>query len=100
MRNAAFLLGLLLVVAPACAETEQEKVKACSAEASKQDLTANKHQAFMKQCLANSDTPAGEKKKKPTPQQIKMKKCNADAKAKELKGDVRKKFMSTCLKAG
>ena len=100
MRNAAFLFGLLLVVAPACAETEQEKVKACSTQASKQDLTANEHQAFMKQCLAaNSVAPAGEKKK-PTPQQLKMKKCNADAKSKELKGDVRKKFMSTCLKAG
>lgn len=100
MRNAAFLFGLLLVVAPACADTEQEKVKACSAEASKQELTANKHQAFMKQCLAANGVAQAREKKKPTPQQLKMKKCNADAKAKELKGDIRKKFMSACLKAG
>ncbi len=102
MRKGALLLCLLLAVAPACAETEQEKVKACGAQASKQDLTANQHQAFMKRCLADKGeapaTSAGEKK--PTPQQLKMKKCNADAKAQELKGDVRKKFMSACLKAG
>jgi hypothetical protein len=103
MRGGTFLLGLLLVVAPSCADTQQENTKACNAEAVKQELTGNKHEAFMKQCLAAKSEAAAAstgEKKKPTPQQLKMKQCNADAKAQELKGDVRKTFMSACLKAG
>jgi hypothetical protein len=102
MRGGTFLLGLLLVVAPSCADTQQENTDACNAEAGKQELTGNKHQAFMKQCLAarSEAAAASTGAKKPTPQQLKMKHCNADAKAQELKGEVRKTFMSACLKAG
>jgi len=83
----AALAGLCL---PALADTaQQEKMKACNAEAKTKALKGDEHKKFMSTCLSG---------KKLTPQQEKMKSCNADATAKSLKGDERKKFMSTCMK--
>ncbi len=83
-------------------QAQQEKMKACSAEAKAKGLKGDERKKFMSECLKKSSedsgasTPATESK---TTQQEKMKACNAEAKTKGLKGDERKKFMSECLKA-
>ena len=69
--------------------SQQEKMKACNAQAG--DKKGDERKAFMSECLKGATAPAT--------QQEKMKKCNADANAKALKGDDRKTFMSDCLKA-
>jgi uncharacterized protein HemX len=87
-----FVAGL--TAAPvAYATPQQDKMKACNAEA--KDKTGDERKAFMKQCLSAQKA---EEASTLTPQQQKMKSCNAEAKAKAIKGDERKKFMSTCLK--
>ncbi len=100
MKNHVLFLVLLLACAPVFAQNtpQQDKMKACNADAAKKELKGDQHKAFMKDCLA-AKTEAKEEKKATTPQQEKMKKCNADAGAKKLKGDERKKFMSQCLKS-
>jgi len=70
---------------------QQEKMKACNAQAA--DKKGDERKAFMSECL-KAAAPAA-----PMSQQDKMKKCNADASAKALKGDERQTFMSNCLKA-
>jgi uncharacterized protein HemX len=87
-----FVAGL--AVAPvAYATPQQDKMKACNADA--KDKAGDERKAFMKQCLSAKKP---EEASTMTPQQQKMKSCNAEAKAKAIKGDERKKFMSTCLK--
>jgi hypothetical protein len=82
-----------LVAAPAAiAGPQQEKMKACNAEA--KGKVGDERKAFMKQCLSAKQEEAKSAK---TAQREKMKACNADAKTKALKGDERKKFMSSCL---
>ncbi len=71
---------------------QQEKMKACNAQAGEKKLEGDARKAFMSECLKGG-APAQ------MTQQEKMKKCNADANAKALKGDDRKKFMSECLSA-
>lgn len=89
---ALFVAGL--AVAPvAYATPQQDRMKACNADA--KDKTGDERKTFMKQCLSAKKT---EEASTMTPQQQKMKSCNAEAKAKAIKGDERKKFMSTCLK--
>ena len=114
MPRAIVLISLAFFALPAlCAAGQQDKMKTCNAEASKQELKGNTRKAFMKQCLsANAETKsespaAAEPKAKAdakeekvlTPQQQKMKTCNAQAKAKLLRGQERKTFMSECLKS-
>ena len=82
---------------PAFAGTQQEKMKACNANASKQALKGDARKAFMKDCLSAKKEATQEKKV--ASQQDKMKTCNADAKAKNLSGDARKSFMKECLSA-
>ncbi len=78
--------------APSAAQqAQQEKMKACNAEAGTKSLKGDERKAFMKTCLSAKGAA-------PT-QQDKMKTCNAEAGTKALKGDERKKFMSDCLKA-
>ncbi len=90
--TALFVAGL--AVAPvAYATPQQDRMKACNADA--KDKTGDERKAFMKQCLSAKKA---EEASTMTPQQQKMKSCNAEAKAKAIKGDERKKFMSTCLK--
>jgi uncharacterized membrane protein len=87
-----FALGL----APtAMAGAQQDKMKACNADAKTKDLKGDERKAFMKECLSAKKA---EEQSAKTTQQEKMKACNADAKTKALKGPDRKKFMSECLK--
>lgn len=74
---------------------QQEKMKACNADAGTQKLTGAARKTFMTGCLKGEPDTAA---KPLTPQQQKMKTCNADASAKALKGTERRSFMSTCLK--
>lgn len=80
--------------AQAAANSQQEKMKTCNADATTKGLKGADRKAYMKTCL--SDQPAAPAKT--NSQQEKMKSCNADATAKGLKGADRKSFMSTCLK--
>jgi hypothetical protein len=87
-----FVFGL----APtAMAGAQQDKMKACNADAKTKDLKGDERKAFMKECLSAKKA---EESKAKTAQQEKMKACNADAKTKALAGAERKKFMSECLK--
>ncbi|PFH13454.1 MULTISPECIES: PsiF family protein [Burkholderia] len=83
---AAVLLGGMLASPAFAANSQQDKMKACNAQAA--GKTGDERKAFMKDCL--STKPA----KKMT-QQEKMKACNAQATDK--KGDDRKAFMKSCL---
>jgi psiF repeat len=85
---------LFLSMSVNAANTQQEKMKTCSADAKTQNLSGDARKAYMKTCLSNK--PANEPKL--NSQQEKMKQCSADAKSKGLKGADRKTFMSTCLK--
>ncbi|HWQ38546.1 MAG TPA: PsiF family protein [Burkholderiales bacterium] len=111
-----------LAAAPAPADTpQQERMKACNADAGKQQLKGDARKQFMKQCLSSKKqnteadqgpsapeaaedrevaqpNPAAQSKR--TAQQQRMKSCNAKASAKSLKGEERKKFMKSCLSAG
>ena len=93
------ILAILLCAAALganAANSQNEKMKTCSAQAKEQALKGDARKGFMKTCLSNA--PAAEEKKLGT-QQEKMKTCNADAKTKALKGDERKAFMKSCLSA-
>ncbi|HSP98350.1 MAG TPA: PsiF family protein [Candidatus Dormibacteraeota bacterium] len=80
-----------LLAAPAMALTaQQEKMKACNAEAAQKQLTGDARKTFMSDCLKADHGGL-------TPQQQKMKDCNASANTQHLKGESRKEFMSTCL---
>jgi hypothetical protein len=72
---------------------QQERMRACNAQAQEQSLKGEERQEFMRGCLK-----AERGGKQLTAQQERMKFCNARASARELKGDERKQFMSTCLK--
>ena len=74
-------------------QAQQEKMKACNAEAGAKELKGDERKSFMSDCLGSKSAPGS------TAQQNKMKACNAEAGSKALKGDARKKFMSECLKA-
>ncbi|HEX4986241.1 MAG TPA: PsiF family protein [Burkholderiales bacterium] len=83
---------------PALADTpQQEKMKACNADAKAKALSGDARKTFMKECLGAKPATAAEPEKKLTPQQQKMKDCAA--KNKGLKGDEYKKAQSECLKA-
>lgn len=80
-----------LIAAPAAlAGAQQDKMKACNAEAA--DKKGDERKAFMKECLSAKKAEATSAKKT---QQEKMKSCNAEAKGKT--GDERKAFMKQCL---
>jgi hypothetical protein len=89
--SAALLLVSLSVHAQ---NSQQDKMKACNAQAKEQSLSGDARKSFMKTCLSNQ--PAADPKL--NSQQQKMKQCNADAKTKALTGADRKTFMSNCLK--
>jgi hypothetical protein len=74
------------------ANSQQEKMKACNAQAG--DKKGDERKAFMKQCLSAAAPAAASA---PMTQQEKMKACNAQATGK--KGDERKAFMKDCLSA-
>jgi hypothetical protein len=76
------------------ANSQQDKMKTCNADAKTKSLSGDERKSFMKSCL--SDQPAAPAKT--NSQQEKMKACNKEATEKALKGADRKSFMSTCLK--
>ena len=88
---------------------QQEKMKACNADATTQSLKGPERKTFMSTCLkghaamaaAPAAAAAAPMASKPvsakTAQQEKMKTCNANAKTEALKGAARKAFMKTCL---
>jgi len=94
---AAIVLGGVLAApafaqtaAPAAANSQQEKMKACNAQAA--GKKGDDRKAFMKQCLS-----AGGAAAPAMTQQELMKACNVQAADK--KGDDRKAFMKQCLSA-
>jgi len=94
---AAIVLGGVLAApafaqtaAPAAANSQQEKMKACNAQAA--GKKGDDRKAFMKQCLS-----AGGAAAPAMTQQERMKACNVQAADK--KGDDRKAFMKQCLSA-
>lgn len=76
---------------------QQEKMGACSKQASEKKLSGDERNAFMSKCL-KADSGATADAKHLTPQQQKMSDCNKQAGDKKLAGDERKAFMSSCLK--
>ncbi|MGV4653211.1 PsiF family protein [Burkholderia pseudomallei] len=85
---AALLVGSVLATPAFAANSQQDKMKACNAQAA--GKTGDERKAFMKDCLAA-------KPAKKMSQQEKMKACNTQAADK--KGDERKAFMKDCLSA-
>ncbi|OMR36047.1 PsiF family protein [Burkholderia pseudomallei] len=85
---AALLVGGVLATPAFAANSQQDKMKACNAQAA--GKTGDERKAFMKDCLAA-------KPSKKMSQQEKMKACNTQAADK--KGDERKAFMKDCLSA-
>ncbi|TWG83854.1 psiF repeat-containing protein [Cupriavidus gilardii J11] len=83
------LAGAALAQTAAPGNSQQDKMKACNAQAA--GKTGDARKAFMKDCLSNKPATAG------NTQQQKMKDCNAQAAGK--KGDERKAFMKQCLSA-
>ena len=103
MRKLILLLALVILSAPSFAANtaQQEKMKACNAEAKAKGLKGAEYKKFRNECLKakpEAATATAPEQKQLTPQQEKMKKCNTLASSQGLKGDARKKFMSGCLK--
>ena len=91
----ALFAGLIAVAAHAEQEgptAQQQRMKDCNAQASKDKLKGDERKSYMSTCLR------GEKREL-TAQQEKMKSYNRQAGEQSLKGDGRRKFMSQCLKA-
>ncbi|KVE33077.1 PsiF family protein [Burkholderia sp. TSV86] len=82
---AALLVGGVLATPAFAANSQQDKMKACNAQAA--GKTGDERKTFMKECLSA--------KPKKLSQQEKMKACNVQAGDK--KGDERKTFMKSCL---
>jgi hypothetical protein len=91
----AVLAGAVLAQPAAAANSQQEKMASCNAEAKSKSLQGDERKSFMKSCLSAKSGAAGGATNS---QQAKMMTCSTDAKSKGLKGDDRKKFMSDCLK--
>lgn len=89
------LIAALLAV-PLCASSQEEKAKmpqqekmsACSKEATNKSLKGDDRKKFMSQCLSSSNLSQHDRKKA----------CSKEASDKSLKGDDHKKFMSQCMK--
>jgi hypothetical protein len=92
------LLTAVMGLAPvaSAAPAQQNKMKACNAQADEKGLggegKGDERKAFMKECLSAKSAKSGK-----TAQQEKMKACNKEAGEKKLAGSERKTFMSTCL---
>ena len=82
-------------LAQSTGNTQQQRMKACNAQAAAEHLSGNARKTFMSDCLSGK---TGQAKAPLNSQQEKMKTCNAEATKQGLKGDARQQFMSTCLK--
>ena len=90
-----FAAGVMFTPMAADAAEQQNKMKACSDQATAKGFGEGKgeeRKAFMKECLSAKPDKSGK-----TAQQEKMKACNKEAGEKKLAGSERKQFMSTCL---
>jgi hypothetical protein len=96
---ALFVLSLGATPFAVAAPGQQNKMKACNAQADEKGFGEGKgddRKAFMKECLsAKSEKGKGGK----CAQHGKMKTCKKEAGEKKLKGDDRKKLMRDCLSA-
>jgi hypothetical protein len=101
MRKLILVIALATLSVPVlAANSQQEKMKQCSADAKAKGLKGEDYTKFKNECLKSKpEAAATGTEKKLTPQQEKMKKCSADAKAKGLKGGEYTKFKNECLKA-
>ena len=98
-RNSIFAILLCAAAISAnAANSQNEKMKTCSAQAKEQTLKGEARKTFMKGCLSNGAVAAPSETL--TPQQQKMKTCSADAKTKALHGADRSSYMKNCLSAG
>jgi hypothetical protein len=70
---------------------QQQRMKDCNAQASKQSLKGDARKSYMSSCLRGD-------KPQLTAQQEKMRSCNRQAGDQQLKGDERRQYMSRCLK--
>lgn len=95
MKKILLAVAMTAICFSAYAGLQQDKMKACNADAATKALKGDARKAFMKDCL--SAKPAEQQPQVAGSQQNKMKTCNADAGTKALKGDERKAFMKTCL---
>jgi psiF repeat len=77
--------------------SQQDRMKACNAQAGTQKLSGDARKSFMSDCLSGK---TAETTTVPNSQQQKMKTCNMQATSKNLTGDARSQFMSGCLKGG
>jgi hypothetical protein len=94
LRTGAVLVFSAFVASGAWAQDkqltpQQERMKACNAQAAKKELKGDERKGFMSRCLKSDKTAIS--------QQDRMTSCNAQAKRKELKGDERQGFMRECL---
>ncbi len=76
------------------ATAQQERMRACNAQAGEKSLKGAQRQEFMSTCLKGENQGG----KRLTAQQERMKTCSAQAKSQALEGQDRKQFMSACLK--
>jgi hypothetical protein len=93
--------ALLLVSSTAAiAGPQQEKMKACNAEAKEKALKGDERRSFMSGCLSSgsaakptltADEASALKERK--------KQCRTEATDKALKGEERKSFIAECVKA-
>ena len=97
MKQFAILIACTAIAFGAQATPQQDKMKACNAEAKTSGKKGDERKAFMKECLSAKPaaTAAAAAPAASATQQDKMKTCNADAKGK--KGAERKAFMKECL---
>ena len=68
-------------------------MKACNAEAKKDELKGDARKAFMSECLGSKSSAANPEKK------AKEKACKEKATEKGVKGKERKEFLKECRKA-
>ena len=78
---ALVVMGLIFAVsAPAFAGAQQDKMKACNADAKVKALKGDERKAFMKVCLSKGGAPAAAAKKATQPE--KKKSVTVEAKAR------------------
>lgn len=92
----AALASLGVAMQAIAANQQQERMKACNAQAKSQTLSSAERKDFMKRCLSGQEVAPAEGLNS---QQRRMKSCNAEANLHGPKGVSRKRFMSTCLKS-
>jgi hypothetical protein len=88
MKRFAILLACAAVAFGAQATPQQDKMKACNADAKTKDLNGDERKAFMKECLAakpaEAATPAGAA-------------CEKSAADKKLHGAAAKSHIKKCM---